>query len=833
MKKQLTLFAAFIFAIITANAQQQIYVSTQGDDTADGTVTAPVRSLSHALTLADENGSYIRIASGNYTENQTLELRSNLTIEGGLDAETWQEDGNATVIFINSVEFVSDYSQKIGFRSVNDTSWTLKRLNVSVAAATTADRATSGKGATVYGLFIEGNAGNNRIEDCNFTVGDGGDGISGVNGTNGANGGSGSNGGDGGLSEWTNDGDDEGIGASAVGTGSRAGGKGGNGGEGSITHSEGGYNGISGAAGGNGNGGHGGNGGAAGAAGHNGSAGADGVNGADGISGAANNTYTWAEYFIPANTGDNGTDGLGGGGAGGGGGGGGATNYILGIPGQYCGGAGGGGGAGGEAGTCGTAGTSGGGCFGIYCFETETPAISNTNINIGRAGQGGAGGQGGIGGQGGNGGSGGSCSSTGTAGKGGNGGHGGKGGNGGNGENGQDGAAQRIAFVNNNQLANYDISHAITTSFYFCSNDDIVVTAQPGFNGETCRWYESETSTTVLATTSAFRPNLSSDTVFYVASYNQTENIESIERVPIFIEYHEAFYDELHVSICEGQVPYVWNGHSFYTSGNHTIATPTEAGCDSIMILYLTVNAIFNTGDRMSICENELPYEWNGAVFTEAGVQTVTLQSAGGCDSIVTLRLDVYPAYNIELFDTICESELPYIWNGLSFTESGTQTFSSPIAGSCDSTVTLTLTVNPSYRSEDTIIVGGSQFPYTWNGIVFSEPGTSTINLQTVEGCDSIITLHVMLPESISEQQNNSIAIFPNPFSNTLTITANGIAQDDLVITIYDVFGKLILRENTQNTTTSLNLSELTSGMYIVRISQNGQIIRQQKVIKR
>lgn len=84
MKKVSFLFFVMFCSVLPLWAQREIYVSVQGDDAAEGTAVAPVRTIAHALELADDSGSVIRIAYGSYTETVTLELRSNLTMEGGI-----------------------------------------------------------------------------------------------------------------------------------------------------------------------------------------------------------------------------------------------------------------------------------------------------------------------------------------------------------------------------------------------------------------------------------------------------------------------------------------------------------------------------------------------------------------------------------------------------------------------------------------------------------------------------------------------------------------------------------------------------------------------------
>ena len=86
---------------------------------------------------------------------------------------------------------------------------------------------------------------------------------------------------------------------------------------------------------------------------------------------------------------------------------------------------------------------------------------------------------------------------------------------------------------------------------------------------------------------------------------------------------------------------YVWRGQTYTESGEYPFNGHTQAGCDSIVTLHLTINHSYNVTDEMTIASSELPYEWNGVTFTEAGTQSVTLQTVNGCDSVVTMTLTV------------------------------------------------------------------------------------------------------------------------------------------------------------------------------------------------
>ena len=227
--------------------------------------------------------------------------------------------------------------------------------------------------------------------------------------------------------------------------------------------------------------------------------------------------------------------------------------------------------------------------------------------------------------------------------------------------------------------------------------------------------------------------------------------------------------------ICQSALPYEWNGETFTEVGTQTATLPIVNGCDSVVTMTLTVNPTYNVTDDTTICQSALPYEWNGVTFTEAGTQTATLQTVNGCDSVVTMTLTVNPTYNVTDEATICQSALPYEWNGETFTEAGTQTATLPTVNGCDSVVTMTLTVNPTYNVTDEAIICQSALPYEWNGVTFTEAGTQTATLPTVNGCDSVVTMTLTVLPTFAVTDNRAVCVTQLPYEwNGVTFTAAG-----------------------------------------------------------
>src|SRR5436189_131022 len=234
-------------------------------------------------------------------------------------------------------------------------------------------------------------------------------------------------------------------------------------------------------------------------------------------------------------------------------------------------------------------------------------------------------------------------------------------------------------------------------------------------------------------------------------------------------------------TICENQLPYTWNGLSLIAAGIYSDTLTSVAGCDSIATLILNVNAVVRDTTTQTICENQLPYSWNGLSLTAAGTYSDTLTSAAGCDSIATLILTVNAVLRDTTTQTICENQLPYSWNGLSLTAAGTYSDTLTSAAGCDSIATLILTVNAVLRDTSTQTICENQLPYSWNGLSLTAAGTYSDTLTSAAGCDSIATLILNVPSVLRDTSSQTICENQLPYSwNGLSLTAAGTYSDTL-----------------------------------------------------
>ena len=202
---------------------------------------------------------------------------------------------------------------------------------------------------------------------------------------------------------------------------------------------------------------------------------------------------------------------------------------------------------------------------------------------------------------------------------------------------------------------------------------------------------------------------------------------------------------EIYDAICEGTT-YDFHGRDLTQAGTYSDTLQTINGCDSVIVLTLSVNHVATTPLSATICSNEA-YDFHGRDLTQAGTYSDTLQTINGCDSIIVLTLSVNPVYHDTINAAICEGSV-YTENGFNESEAGTYTQNLQTVNDCDSIVTLNLTVNSALTSIiNTEICEGTT--YSENGFEQSEAGTYTQTLQTSNGCDSIVTLNLsMKPNS-------------------------------------------------------------------------------------
>lgn len=207
------------------------------------------------------------------------------------------------------------------------------------------------------------------------------------------------------------------------------------------------------------------------------------------------------------------------------------------------------------------------------------------------------------------------------------------------------------------------------------------------------------------------------------------------------------------------QLPYQWNGVTFQDYGTRTATLSNRFNCDSVITMTVAWAPPADSVDVYdTIVENQLPYVTHGLQFTSDGVQVATLTNQDGCDSIVTVHLHVFYNVAAEVDSVICDNALPFTWNGVTFTGTDTQTATIPAHTGADSVLTMHLTVNPTSLTVlyDTICQREEyhQFGFDLSSAETSHfgPNTFTRTLTNQFHCDSVVRLELLISPDITPE---------------------------------------------------------------------------------
>lgn len=144
------------------------------------------------------------------------------------------------------------------------------------------------------------------------------------------------------------------------------------------------------------------------------------------------------------------------------------------------------------------------------------------------------------------------------------------------------------------------------------------------------------------------------------------------------------------MSICDGETAVIF-GNVVSMSGTYYDTLTNVNGCDSVLTLTLNVLTPTTGAVSKSICDGD-SILLGGALRTTAGVYVDTLTGTNGCDSVLTTTLSIKPTYSVMVTDSVCPGDSLFL-GGVYQTAAGTYVDILPAANGCDSVVTTSLTL--------------------------------------------------------------------------------------------------------------------------------------------
>lgn len=286
-----------------------------------------------------------------------------------------------------------------------------------------------------------------------------------------------------------------------------------------------------------------------------------------------------------------------------------------------------------------------------------------------------------------------------------------------------------------------------------------------------------------------------------------------------------------------GGTTYMWSNGStdsvltVNATGTWQVIGYDENGCNSMTNVSVTVWQPVNT--QYSVTVNDSCYIWNSISYCESGDYTQTFQTVHGCDSVVTLHLTFTTSIYADLYETACDS---YTWNNATYVQSGDYMQSFVLPNGSDSIVTLHLTIYPSVSSDFTIVTEDSC--YLWNNIEYCTSGDYTQTFQTIHGCDSVVTLHLTITVGVDDHETVDFKVYPNPTNGVVNVECIMKNEEwgEVELHLVDAYGRVldVVEANNHSPllTAQIDLSRYASGVYFVKAVADGKAIATRKVVK-
>jgi len=283
---------------------------------------------------------------------------------------------------------------------------------------------------------------------------------------------------------------------------------------------------------------------------------------------------------------------------------------------------------------------------------------------------------------------------------------------------------------------------------------------------------------------------------------------ESCPDVPIVTGKTSGTYKESveTITACE---EYIYDG----TTYDSTQTITKIVSCDSSHLIYLEINIPSFYNQTINGCDSTL---YNGITYYLDTTLTSTLLNSVNCDSIVTTNISVLKSSSS--FEII-KGCTPVQLNGESYNTDTIIKTTIPNSNGCDSIITSKIiTLNETYFSVDTTI--GSNQIFEFNNEQFDSTGTYNIILTNIHGCDSVITLNLSVLNTLNELIN--VSIFPNPSNDKFHFNSDEIITD---IKIINSIGKVIFKNQPNQNSTVIDLSDFDNGVYFATIN-NKKVVK-------
>ncbi|MDG1262125.1 MAG: T9SS type A sorting domain-containing protein [Flavobacteriales bacterium] len=193
------------------------------------------------------------------------------------------------------------------------------------------------------------------------------------------------------------------------------------------------------------------------------------------------------------------------------------------------------------------------------------------------------------------------------------------------------------------------------------------------------------------------------------------------------------------------------------------------------------------------------------------------------CALVVSLGINAQTTHNVEAGGTPQGDVLPYFEPQFITIEVGDEVVWTNVEGFHGIATT---------SGPETFGTGNGNAPWEYS-FTFTMEGTYDYECPVGSHADTQFgTITVVAPKSVGEiTPKINWNVFPNPAAEFTTIEIGGFGHQGTV-TLFDLTGALILTENIQSGSNRIDISEFSTGLYIVEVRFNEAVERRRLTIK-
>ncbi|MCQ2341620.1 MAG: choice-of-anchor J domain-containing protein, partial [Paludibacteraceae bacterium] len=220
----------------------------------------------------------------------------------------------------------------------------------------------------------------------------------------------------------------------------------------------------------------------------------------------------------------------------------------------------------------------------------------------------------------------------------------------------------------------------------------------------------------------------------------------------------------------------------------HPADPSVDGSKDTMLVLNLMVNMPAFYEYAVDVCEGEhyvdANFDINITLNTRTQQRNTRWKTEAGCDSIIVMNLTIHPIQHVDIFGLTCQGT-PYHFGGKDIYQAGTyaDTASSVITG-CDSISVLHLSYDqPSEDWRDKILCNGDSYTMA-DGTIISAPGQYVENATKVSGCDSLIHWNIMVADEFGVAHDTvDVTELPYFFNNQQVLASDAtIGSHDVTV---------------------------------------------------